>query len=54
MKKRIEDNTLRELLEVLIAYREDLRLEGDVFHIGIKTQTDTSIKGLKKLLQINE
>lgn len=67
MKNRIDDNTLRELLEILITYRQDLRRENESIHIGIKTQTGTSIiyidneddarntiKSLKKQLQIEE
>ena len=67
MKNRISDNTLKELLEILIMYRQDLRSENESIHIGIKTQAGSTIiyidneddaintiKGLKKQLQIEE
>ena len=67
MKNRISDNTLKELLEILIMYRQDLQRENESIHIGIKTQAGStiiyidneddainSIKGLKKQLQIEE
>jgi len=67
MKGRIEDNTLIELVEILIEYRKDLQSEDETIHIGIKTQAGTTIKfidneedakatikSLKKLLKIEE
>ena len=62
---RIKDDTLRELLELLIVYRKEVSKENQILHIGIKTKAGTAIvyidceedaqgtvKNLKKLLQI--
>ena len=67
MKNWIEDDTLRDLLEIVIAYRQDLRKENETIHIGIKTQAGSSIvyidneddaqstiKGLKKQMHIED
>jgi hypothetical protein len=42
--KEIKDETLIELLEVLIEYRKTLREDDKVIHLGIKTQAGSSIK----------
>lgn len=67
MRNKINDNTLEELLRILIEYRRDLQREDETIHIGIKTQAGSTIiyidneddainaiKGLKKLLKIEE
>ena len=65
--KGIKDETLIELIEVLIEYRKSVRTDDKIIHLGIKTQAGTlikyidneddaqsTIKSLKKILPTNE